>query len=150
MARNRWGHFTKSNYIHSLCHRWNETLVKSVCKQHQNPCSGSPPVYQDLSMCYDWPVKKAIVDLPIKMKGNWKYISGNSLSLLVAQNKGISTASQTLLTEVTCKLCLWQCAFFSSMVLREITFRPGKSCNRRNLTLEHQPPCLSSNKLNTT
>ena len=50
-------------------------------KQRRNPCSGPPPVYQDLSMRRDWPVKKAFVDLPIRMKGNSKPISGNSLSL---------------------------------------------------------------------
>ena len=99
-------------------------------------------------MQHDWPVKKAIVDLPIKMKGNWKYISSNLLSLRGAQNKDIGAALQRLLTEV--KLRLWQCAFFSSIALREITFSLGKSCNRRNLTLEQEPPCLSSNNLNTT
>ena len=45
-------------------------------KQHQNPCSGPLPVYQDLSMHHDWPVKNAIVDLLIKSKG----ITGNLLS----------------------------------------------------------------------
>ena len=45
-------------------------------------------------------LKKAIVDLPIKMKGNSKRTSGNSLSPLGAQNKELGTASQTLLTEV--------------------------------------------------
>ena len=45
-------------------------------------------MYQDLSirhaMQYDWPVEKAIsiVDLPIKMNGNSKHTSGNSLSQL--------------------------------------------------------------------
>ena len=38
-----------------------------------------PPVYQDLSTRNDWPVKNAIVDLPIRMKGNSKHTSGNSL-----------------------------------------------------------------------
>ena len=42
-------------------------------------------MYQDLSTCHDWPVKKAIVDLPIRLKGNLKRISGNSLSLLGAR-----------------------------------------------------------------
>ena len=55
-------------------------------------------------MQHNWPVKKAIVDLPIKMKGNWKYISGNSLSLRGAQNKDIGAALQTLLTEVKLRL----------------------------------------------
>ena len=57
-------------------------------------------MYQDLSTRHDWPVKKAIVDLPIKMKGNSKRTSGNSLSPLGAQTTRISVASQTLLTEV--------------------------------------------------
>ena len=35
----------------------------------------------------DWPVKKAFVDLPIRMKGNSKPISGNSLSLLGTWDK---------------------------------------------------------------
>ena len=56
-------------------------------KQRRNPCFGPSPVYQDLSMRHDWPGKKAIVDLPIKMKGNSKHISGNSLSPLGAKNK---------------------------------------------------------------
>ena len=70
-------------------------------KQHQkNPCSGSPPVYQDLSMCHDWPVKKAIVDLPISMKGNSNRTYSNSISPLWAQNKDLDSASQKSLTEV--------------------------------------------------
>ena len=49
-------------------------------------------------MRHDWPVKKAIVDLPIRLKGNSKRTSGNSLSPLEAHNKDLGTASQTLLT----------------------------------------------------
>ena len=45
-------------------------------------------------------LKKAIVDLPIRLKGNLKRISGNLLSSLGAQTKDLSTASQTLLTGV--------------------------------------------------
>ena len=37
-------------------------------------------------------VEKAIVDLPIKMKGNSKRTSGNSLSPLGPQNKNIGAA----------------------------------------------------------
>ena len=44
-------------------------------------------------------LKKAI-DLPIRMKGNLKRTSGNSLSSLGGQNKDTGAASQTLLTEV--------------------------------------------------
>ena len=44
-------------------------------------------------------LKKAIVDLPIRMKGNSKRISGNSSSPLAAQNKDLgAAASQILLT----------------------------------------------------
>ena len=69
-------------------------------KHHQkNPCSGSPPVYQDLSMRHDWHVKKAIVDLPISMKGNSNRTCGNSLSPLWAQNKDLGSTSQKSLTE---------------------------------------------------
>ena len=51
-------------------------------------------------MGYDWPVKKGFVDLPIRLKGNSKPPSSNSLSLFGAQNKDLSTASQTLQTKV--------------------------------------------------
>ena len=61
-------------------------------------------MYQDLSKRHDWPVKKGIVDLPIRMKGNSKRISGNSLSPLRAQNKDLGVASRTLLTEVKLRL----------------------------------------------
>ena len=40
-------------------------------KQRRNPSrSGPPPVYQEFSTCHDWPVKNAIVDLPVKIQGN--------------------------------------------------------------------------------
>ena len=38
-------------------------------------------------MRHGWPVKKAIVNLPVRLKGNSTRISGNSLSLLQVQNK---------------------------------------------------------------
>ena len=49
-------------------------------------------------------LKKSIVNLPIRMKGNLKRISGNLLSLLKSQNKDLGAASQMLLMVV--KLCL--------------------------------------------
>ena len=61
-------------------------------------------MYQDLSTCHDWLVKKAIVDLPIRMTGNSKSTSGNLSSLLGAQKKDVGAALQTLLTRV--KRCL--------------------------------------------
>ena len=55
-------------------------------------------------MCHDWPVKKSIVNLPIRLKGNSKHICGNALSLLEVQNKDINTASHMLLTRVKLRL----------------------------------------------
>ena len=48
--------------------RQTKLWLSPSAKQHQNPCSEPPTVYQDLSMCHDWLVKKAIVNLPINMK----------------------------------------------------------------------------------
>ena len=74
-------------------------------KQRQNPCSGFPPVCQDLSTRHDWLVENAIVDLPIRLRGNSKLTFGNSLSLQGARSKNIGAASQTLITGV--KVRLW-------------------------------------------
>ena len=54
-------------------------------------------MYQDLSKRHDWPVKKAMVHLPISLKGNSERISGNSLSPfggggLGGQNKDLGSA----------------------------------------------------------
>ena len=49
--------------------------------KNENPCSGSLPKYQDLSMSRDWPNKMAIVDLLVRLKKNLKCASGNLLSL---------------------------------------------------------------------
>ena len=73
-------------------------------KQHGNPYSGSSPMYQDLSTCHDRPVKTAVVDFPIRLKGILKPTSSNLLSLLETQNKDLGTASQRLLIRVTLHL----------------------------------------------
>ena len=78
-------------------------------KHRRNPCSAHPPpppppVYQNLRTRHDWPLKKAIVDLPIRLKGNSKRTSGNSLSLLGSQKTDLEATSQTLLTEVKLRL----------------------------------------------
>ena len=52
-------------------------LVKSVCESARKSLFWAPPLYQDLSTRHDWSVKKAIVDLPIRMKENSKRASGN-------------------------------------------------------------------------
>ena len=45
-------------------------------------------LYQDLSMCHDWPVKSAMVSLPIRLKGNLKSISSHLLSLFWGPEQG--------------------------------------------------------------
>ena len=57
-------------------------------KQCQNPCSGPPPVYKDLSARHDWPVKKAIVDFANQVEWKSKRTSDNLLSPLVIQKRG--------------------------------------------------------------
>ena len=52
-------------------------LVKSVCESARKSLFWAPPVYQDLNTRHDWSVRKAIVDLPIRMKENSKRASGN-------------------------------------------------------------------------
>ena len=71
------------------------SLSPSV-KQHRRPIC-----IPDLSSRHDWPVKKDIVDLPIRIRGNPKRTSGNSLSPLGAQNRDTYAASQTILTKIT-------------------------------------------------
>ena len=79
-------------------------LVKSVYETAPKSLVWAPTrVFQDLSTCHDWPVNKAIINLPIRLKGNLKRISSNSLSPL-AQNKDIGTASQKLLNGVRWRL----------------------------------------------
>ena len=41
-------------------------------------------------MCHEWPVKNAVVDLPITLTKNAKCICGNSLCLLGTQNKDVA------------------------------------------------------------
>ena len=65
-------------------------------KQHRNPCSVPPPVYHHVQ-----PVKNAIIDLPIKMKGNAKCTSGYLLSLLEAQNNDIGAANIIIIHKFT-------------------------------------------------
>ena len=68
--------------------------------QRQNPFSGPPPVYQDLSNAPWLVCWKCYVNLPIKLKANSKHISSNLYSPLGLQNKETGTALQMLLTGV--------------------------------------------------
>ena len=61
-------------------------------------------MHKDLSTRHDWPVKKAIVNLSIRLMGNFKRTSGNSFCPFGAQNRNIGDASQTSQTGVTLRL----------------------------------------------
>ena len=72
--------------------------LSPFAKQCQNPCSRYPPVYQDLSTFHDWPVKKDLIDLPIREKENQ-----NALPIIDsfrAQNKDLNVSLQTSLAKV--------------------------------------------------
>ena len=84
-------------------------------KQCQNPSHSGPPlVCHGLSMRHDWFCKKTVVDLPIRLKGNTKCISVNSLSPLEGPGIYLSAASQTLLTGVKLHL---QCRLEIAMTM---------------------------------
>ena len=59
----------------------------------------------------DWPVKQAIVDLPIRLERNSKRISGNSLNLLWAQNKDHGSVVQRYMFTVQ-RMLIYQNAVF--------------------------------------
>ena len=101
-----------------------KTLIKPGCETGSKSLFWALSFYQDVRTRHDWPVKKATVDLPIKMMGNSKRFSGNSLSPLGAHNKDIGSSLQTLLTEV--KLPLRRRLGNDSFVVRTTT----------------QPPCI--------
>ena len=90
-------------------------------------------------------LKKAIVDLPIKMKGNSKRTSGNSLSPLGAQNKELGTASQTLLTEV--KLRGLRRRLTASIVIKILP--PNKPIEQLNSTQHRSSLTCNLNMANT-
>ena len=46
-------------------------------------------MYQDLSTCHDWPVKKDNVDLSIKMNRSSRHTSGYLINPLGTQNKDL-------------------------------------------------------------
>ena len=79
-------------------------LVKYVCETAPNSFFMAPTWAPRFEFASDWPAKKAIIGLPVRLVGNLRRISGNSLSPLGASYKDIDAASQTLLIWV--RLCL--------------------------------------------
>ena len=61
-------------------------------------------MYQDLTMRNGWRIKKSIVNLPIRMKGNLKCVASNFLSPMGSQNKDLGAVSQMLLLVVKLRL----------------------------------------------
>ena len=59
--------------------------ISPSAKQCQKPCSVPSLVYQHLSTfmsaIFNWPVNKAIFNLPIRLKGASRHISGDSFKL---------------------------------------------------------------------
>ena len=87
-------------------------LVEPVCKTAPKSLLWVPPVYQDLSTCHDWSIRKAIVYLPIRLQRNLKHISANLLRQLGARNKDVIAALQVLLTRV--RFCQCDAGYCSS------------------------------------
>jgi len=76
--------------LHSLACDTDETkrwLSRSE-KGRLNPCFGPHLRYQDLSTRHDWPVKNAIVDLPISMEENSKLTSCNFVESIRGTERG--------------------------------------------------------------
>ena len=70
---------TERNFQYSIC----ETAPKLLF--WAPTCISGYEVVQD----HNWPVQKAIVNLPIRLEGNSKHISSNLLSPLGSQNKDL-------------------------------------------------------------
>ena len=60
--------------------------LKTFGKQHQNPCSELPLVYQDLSTCHVYGLVKK--PKPIRLKGNFKRLPGNLFESLGRPDQG--------------------------------------------------------------
>ena len=68
-------------------------LVSPSASQDRNLCSGPSAVYQNLSKRHDWPVKIAIVDLPIRLKKK----NQNALPVIRWVRRGPRTRASALL-----------------------------------------------------
>ena len=83
-------------------------------------------MYQDLSMRHDWPVKKAIVNLPIRLKGNLKRMSVNSIES-VGVEQGMQATHSCVLTINIAKS--GTCPVMPKMVVFKYLSCPAKSMN---------------------
>ena len=67
-------------------------------KQRQNPCSGLPAVYPDLSTCHDWPVKKGLCFVCRDRQSGWRGIR-NALPVIRWVRWGSRTRISALLSQ---------------------------------------------------
>ena len=83
-------------------------------------------MYQDLSMRHDWPVKKAIVNLPIRLKGNLKCMSVNSIESVGVEH-GMQATHRCVLTINIAKS--GTCPVMPKIVVFKYLSCPAKSMN---------------------
>ena len=73
-----------------------ESWLSPSKKQRRYPCSGPQPLYQDLSTCYDWPVKR-----PLSIcQSRWKELRN-------ARPVWVCASQPPLLTGILI-LCMWR------------------------------------------
>ena len=110
------------NYSHR--HRQNQTSGKSVCEPVPKSLfwAFSSAVYQDLSKGHDWPVKKAIADLPIRSKGNQ-----TALQVIRWVRRGPRTRASPLFADVTKRATKTRTLFMETLDLKVVLIkRPNK------------------------
>lgn len=104
--------FCQQQFFYSLHHSKTKFLVQSIHKTRPKSLLWAPHVYHCLRMHHDWPVKSPIVDLPIRLRGNLKSKSSNSLSSLGAQSNDIGAA---------CRCSYRQGQIMSAMQTKKLT-----------------------------
>lgn len=124
-----WSLFS-CDWIASVAEVIKPRLVTSE-KQRQNPCFRPLSVYEDLSARHDLPVKEAIVDLPIRLEGNLKRISGSPLSPWRTQKQGSRRCCADVTIRVNLRLRprldpLFQPAFLSHKIADNTRWKGGK------------------------
>ena len=110
-----------------------ELWLSPFGKQRRNPCSEPLSLYQDLNTRHDWPVEKAIVDLPVSMKRNSKRTLGNSLSSFGAQKKGRCFADVSNRRSITPATQAISCdvSFMSLLFFEPHTQKPASLKSKR-------------------
>ena len=94
-------------------------------------------MYQGLSTHYDWPDKKAIVDLPITLEGNSKHVTSNSLGPLGAHSE---QAYRRCFSDVTNRGYITSATQGNLLVRKcEKTSSPDSRCSLFFLSMQKSP-----------